>query len=533
MIKGRLRWAAACLTLAALSAAAGCGKKPDATVEAGPKSGGKPDAAATGAVVTVAPVTTGSIEKTLEVNGSLVALRDVIVGTKQAGRLAQVIPHEGDRVSAGQVVATMDTADLQAQVQQAQANVQAAITKQQQAIAARQQAVNSVAQARNAVQNAETTAKWTDKTTSSSVQVAQSALDTAVQRLAVTKAGARPQERRQAEENVASAHAGYEKARSDLKRFQSLFRDQAVSQSQLDEKQAAFDAAQASYNSAQQALSLIQEGARQEDIRTAELAVQSARDALERAKADRDQVHLRQEDVQTAKSNLHSAEVGVQAADAGIEAAKAGVAQAQAALRVVQEGLGYAYIKSPVNGIVAERRAEPGSQLGGGGAVLRIVDPSSVYFQAVLSESQYAGVRLGQPADVTIDAIPTTETRPIRGSVTRLLPVASSAARSFTVRIDLPVDNRMRPQMFARGKILSDIHRNATLVPKDAVLFDPGSKKAHVFVAKGGKADQREIQVGFTNPKFVEAIGGDLTTSDKVVVAGQTTLQDGDAIRVQ
>jgi multidrug efflux pump subunit AcrA (membrane-fusion protein) len=77
------------------------------------------------------------------------------------------------------------------------------------------------------------------------------------------------------------------------------------------------------------------------------------------------------------------------------------------------------------------------------------------------------------------------------------------------------------------------VHRAATLVPKDAVLFDPGTRKARVFVAKSGKADQREVRVGFSNPRYVEIIGDSVTTSDKVIVAGQTSLQDGDTIRVQ
>src|SRR5205814_2269045 len=115
------------------------------------------------------------------------------------------------------------------------------------------------------------------------------------------------------------------------------------------------------------------------------------------------------------------------------------------------EALNYAYIRSPINGVVAERRAEPGSQLGAGGTVLRIVEPSSVYFQAVISESQYADVKLNQAARVSIDALPETTARPLAGHVTRLLPVASASARSFIVRIDFPVDSRMRPQMFARG----------------------------------------------------------------------------------
>ena len=164
--------------------------------------------------------------------------------------------------------------------------------------------------------------------------------------------------------------------------------------------------------------------------------------------------------------------------------------------------------------------------------MLRIVDPSSVYFQAVLSESQYGAVKIGQPVDVSIDALPETATRPIAGRVSRLLPVASSA-RSFSVRIDLPIDNRMRPQMFARGRVLADVHRNTTLVPKDAVLFEPGTGKARVFVAKNNKAEEREVRVGLTNPKLVEITNGAVTPNDKVIVAGQISLQDGDPIRTK
>ena len=91
----------------------------------------------------------------------------------------------------------------------------------------------------------------------------------------------------------------------------------------------------------------------------------------------------------------------------------------------------------------------------------------------------------------------------------------------------------MRPQMFARGEVKSAVHRDATLVPKDAVLFDPVTRKARVFVALDKKAVEKEVKVGFSNPKLVEVTNGGVTTGDKVIVEGQTTLQDGDPIRVK
>src|SRR5437870_4436843 len=100
----------------AFLAIAGCGKK--AEVQAGGPNpanmaGGSAVALAT---VSVAPATKKDISKTVEVTGSLVALQDVMVGARLAGRLKSVFVHEGDPVTAGQVVAVMDTADYASQV---------------------------------------------------------------------------------------------------------------------------------------------------------------------------------------------------------------------------------------------------------------------------------------------------------------------------------------------------------------------------------------------------------------------------------
>ncbi|MCC6730960.1 MAG: efflux RND transporter periplasmic adaptor subunit [Chthonomonadales bacterium] len=494
--------------LAVVMVTGGCGK---------PASPATPSAATPAAAiaVTTAPAVMRDISRTLDVTGSLAALRDVTVGAKAAGRIAQVNLHEGDPVRAGQVVAVMDTSDLTAGVRQARANIEAATSKEQQARAGLTQAVN-------ALQNARTSVKLADRQTASTVTTAEAGLQSAQAALAVVKQGARAQERQQAEEAVRSAKANLDKARSDQRRFRELYREQAVSQAQLDQADAAAEAAQATYNSAQQAHSLIKEGARPEDVRRAELAVQQAREQLERARADRSQVELRREDVQTA-------EAGVSVARANIRAAEAGVAQARAALQIAEDALQNAYIKSPISGYVATRIAEPGQQLGGGGAVMRVVDPASVYFEAELSESQYPGVHLGQPATIRVDALPNTV---LTGKVTRILPVVSAGARNFSVRIDIPDNPRLRPGMFARGTILIDTHRATTLVPKDAVVFDPATGQAHIFVAEDGVAHRRTVQIGYTDPTHVEVLSG-ARPGEKVIVTGQSTLQEGDHVAVQ
>jgi len=483
--------------------------RPEASVKNGLQATG-------GAAVSVQPARTGDISKTVSVTGSLVALNDVVVGPRTGGKVVAVHVREGDPVSAGQIVAVMDETDYRAQVDSARAALEAALTRERQARI-------MADQARNQLQQAELNLDVTDRSTSAGLAVAKAALDSAEQSLAVIRQGARQQERQQAEQQVRAAKANLDKLAADLKRMRELHKDQAVSTSQLDQVQAAYEAAEAQYRTAQEALSLIKEGARREDIRRAELAVEQAREGLKKAEADRRMVDIRKNDVANARAALRSAEEGVQAA---VQATR----QARAALRLAENALNNAYVRSPISGFVAARLAEPGQQVGAGVPILRLVAPGSVYFQAGVPESEYADLRVGQKVVVTVDALPGER---FDGRVSKVYPVASSAARSFTVRVDFPADSRLRPQMFARGVITVGTHKDTVLVPKDAVLFGDDNGQARLFVVGSDKrAHERRVQPGYMDPAQVEILSG-VKPGEKVIVAGQNALRDGDLVTVR
>lgn len=471
---------------------------------------------AAGTAVSVVPAQVRDITKTLSVTGSLVPLNDVVVAPRAGGTLMAVHVREGDSVQAGQVVAVMDLTDYRAQLDSARAALEAAQTREKQARLVAEQARNQLGQA-------ELNLEVTETSTAAGLAVARASLASAEQALAVIRQGARPQEREQAEQQVRAAKANLDKLASDLKRMRELHRDQAISTSQLEQVQAAYDAAEAQYKSALESLSLIREGARKEDIRRAELAVEQAQEGLRKAEADRRLVDVRKRDVATARA-------AVQSAEEGVAAAAQATRQAKAAVQMAQHALDTAIIRSPLTGYVAARLAEPGQQLGGGTPVLRIVAPGSVYFQASVSESEYADVAVGQQVEVTVDALP-GET--FAGKVTKIFPMASPAARSFPVRIDFRRDDRLRPQMFARGKIIVGTHKNAVVVPKDAVLFGETDGDARVFVVSAdNKAQERAVRLGFVNADVVEIVAG-VRQGEKVVTAGQNTLRDGDRVVVR
>lgn len=451
--------------------------------------------------VSVTPAKQESISETVDVTGTLNAENDVLVSTKLSGRITNVYFREGDPVRKGQVIAQQDTADAQAQLDQQRANLEAARTR--------------LTQSEVAYRNSLTTLKLTQQQTVSAVRLAQAQLDAAKQQLAVIKSGARPQELRQSQENVTSAKADQVKGRADLKRYQELYRQQAISAQQLDQAQAVADSADARYNSATQGLSLVKEGARQEDIRRTEYQVEQANQGLITAQSNRQQVTLRRADVDNTQ--------------AGIASSRATIKQAQAAVRLAEQALRDFTVVSPLDGVVAERKAEPGVQATAQRSdVMRIIALNSIYLDAQLSETQYARIRTNQAVNVNVDAFPG---RSFSGRVSKIFPVASATARSFTMRISIANEgNVLRPSMFARGQITLLTNPNAIVIAREAVLDQKGST-GRVLIVKNGKAVEQQIKLGISTLQKVEVTEG-IKAGDQVITTGQAQLSDGDKVEV-
>lgn len=494
----------ACALVLTLFGSAGCNRSQSDSGAVQTPAGAKAGASESGTAVAVTPARVESVSLVAEVTGSLNAENDVMVGVKVAGKIIGVYAREGDIVRPGSSVVQQDTTDLRNQLAQQRANLSAARTR--------------LEQAQIAYKNAQTTLAWTKAQTESAVKLAVAVLDAAKEQAAIVNEGARPQERRQAEENVTAAKADRDRARSDLRRYQDLYRQQAISAQQLDQAQSAADSADARYNASIQALSLIKEGARMEEKRRAQAAVEQANQQVATAQSNRDQVSLRQADVKNAL--------------AGIASARSGVLQAEAAVRLAEQAVQDATVRAPIAGVVAERKAEPGMQPSAGKDVMRIVALDSIYFDAQLAERQFAEVRVGQPVTVSVDARPG---RTFRGKVKKIFPVASSSSRSFTCRVAIENEgNLLRPQMFARGRIVLGTHPHAVVAPRDAVL-DFDGKNGRLFIAQRSEgssvARERRIKTGYGNNRVIEALSG-IRVGELIVTSGQAQLQDKDRIQL-
>lgn len=158
---------------------------------------------------------------------------------------------------------------------------------------------------------------------------------------------------------------------------------------------------------------------------------------------------------------------------------------------------------------------------------MRIVDLSRIYLEARVSEMNVRLIKPGQKAEITVDAYP--EDR-FTGTVSRIYPVGNEASRDFTVRINMQNGHgKLKPEMFARGRILVAVHRNVTIVPKDALVTrDTGQA---LFVVRDKVVRETPVTLGFMAGTSAEVSG--IKPGDQVVVQGQENITDGDRVKVE
>jgi membrane fusion protein, copper/silver efflux system len=160
--------------------------------------------------------------------------------------------------------------------------------------------------------------------------------------------------------------------------------------------------------------------------------------------------------------------------------------------------------RSPVAGIVMEKRAVDGMRVMPGDSLYRIVDAAVVWVEADVYESDVSMVRVGQRAEVTLEAWPGEV---IAGTVRWIAPTMDEATRTVKVRLELPNRNgRLKPGMFAQADLLTSVPRGP-VVPADALL-DTGGQQ-YVFVTDGeGYFEPRRIRTGHRLEGRVQVLEG-------------------------
>ena len=377
------------------------------------------------------------------------------VGANVMGRITRIEVKEGDRVKKGQVLARLENVQAGADVQATQAALNSALAD-------------------------------------------SSASESAVKAMDDNIASARA--------SVDRAKSDLEKARIDFERGEQLWKSKLIAKQDYDVKKSAYDSAVAS-------------------LRIAEAVVQQ--DIAQRAQAA-----------------------------AQLNSTQKKIAQNQANLLRVQDIFTKYMATSPIDGIVTNlpvREGEtvvPGIQNSASSLIMTIADMSLITAEVKVDETDIVNVKLGQAADITIDAIPN---KTFKGHVTEIgntailrstglaasqSAVSSQEAKDFkvVVALDNPPED-VRPGLSCTSKIITATRQKAVSIPIQALTVrqrgdlepekpggskvvqasstpDSAAEKAKkeelqgVFIVKNGAAQFREVKTGTTGTTDIEVLSG-------------------------
>jgi RND family efflux transporter MFP subunit len=271
----------------------------------------------------------------------------------------------------------------------------------------------------------------------------------------------------------------------------------------------------------------------------------TARSALEQARAelnDATQSYKRQKELLTqgivAQADFDSAEARYRKAQGGVSGAEAGVNAAQAALRGAETAIEYTLIRAPFDAVVLTKDADVGdivTPIGAAAnakaAVVTIADMGSLQVEADVSEANLEKIRVGQPCEIQLDALP--EAR-FPGVVHMIVPTADRSKATVLVKVRfMELDKRILPEMSAKVAFLErpvkeDERKPRTAVNSAAIVNREGRKV--VFLVKAEKVMEAEIRPGAAIGDMTEVLGG-VKAGDKVAVKPLDKLKDGSKIK--
>lgn len=240
--------------------------------------------------------------------------------------------------------------------------------------------------------------------------------------------------------------------------------------------------------------------------------------------------------VDSLQRRVDAALAALAAAQGAVAQAQAGVAQAQAQLKVQQVNEDFTLIRAPFDGVVLVKNANVGdiitpfsSAAGTQGAVVTMADMTTLEVEADVSEGNLSKARIGQPVEITLDALPDTR---FRGQVAGIVPTVDRAKATVMTKIRFEqLDPRILPEMSAKVTFLSqrpgDAEQQPVLAVAPQALVQRDGRTVLLRLARpagGGEAaadvlEAVAVKTGRTLGEVLEVAGEGLKSGDKVVLA--------------
>jgi RND family efflux transporter MFP subunit len=241
-----------------------------------------------------------------------------------------------------------------------------------------------------------------------------------------------------------------------------------------------------------------------------------------------------------SKAEFDSSEARYKKAIASVAQAEAIIKANEAALRGAKVAYEYTLIRAPFDGVVLTKNADVGdivTPIGAAAeakaAVVTIADLDSLQVEADVSESNIHMVRIGQPCEIQLDALPGKR---FRGKVHMIVPTADKTKATLLVKIKfIDKDTRILPEMSAKVSFLSRELKDEEQVPlmgvnRNAIISE--GERYFVYVVQNGKAVKKEVRIGRFFGDMVEILSG-VKAEEMVIISPINKIKGGRRVKIE
>lgn len=296
-------------------------------------------------------------------------------------------------------------------------------------------------------------------------------------------------------------------------------------------------------------------------VQNAQIAVDQATTALENAKAMHEIGAVSDQQVTQAEQGLAQAQAGYAQAQSAVQQAQASqqasLAQIEASMAQIEAQAKLGTVTAPVSGLVTAVNIERGGMAAQSAPSIIIAEGGKTEIAVSVSETVFAGIKVGDTAEVTLPAVSDT---PAQAVIRTIAPAADQQTKLYTVTLSVPEGLTPPIGAFADVVLYTDRRDNTVYVPTEAILTDGDSQ--YVFILKddgsqpdtpntstpadgsqpdgSGTSDTSEtfytaskitVTTGLVGDGATEITEG-LSGGETLVVKGQSYLSDGAAARI-
>ncbi len=296
----------------------------------------------------------------------------------------------------------------------------------------------------------------------------------------------------------------------------------------------------------------------QANLNSAEAGVLQAQAKLGQARQDWERAQKLGPSEALAPSAYDQYKASFEISQANLEVARAAIAQAQAALNRAQRNLGYCTIKSPVKGVIIDRRVNIGqtvvASLNAPSLFLIAKDLRRIQVWVSVNEADIGNIHAGQPVTFTVDAFPG---QMFHGQVGKVRLNASMTQNVVTYTVEVSTDNtdgKLLPYLTANVQFITGNRENVLTVPNVALRWVPRADQiapdarqavqaangppghgmsaktplgkdepqGTIWVEQGNFVRPVKVSTGLTDGTVTEVNGSDLSTGMQVVIGDQS-----------